>query len=137
MGRVAADGFGTHEGDEFAVPVGEFLADGMRGLGVKVVGGELPVGVMPDPGEGGHVLVEVGLGLVLRGEFEKPGAGVPGVDEGLDIDGIPDFGAAEKDAGLGGGQVVLRDAQNRAELKVDDVLAELMDSDAEILDYLM
>ena len=30
----------------------------------------------------------------------------------------------------------IRDAQNRAELKVDDVLAELMDSDAEILDYL-
>ncbi|MFJ5204876.1 hypothetical protein ACIP9A_33695 [Streptomyces sp. NPDC088443] len=30
----------------------------------------------------------------------------------------------------------VRDAQDRAELKVDDVLAELMDSDAEILDYL-
>lgn len=30
----------------------------------------------------------------------------------------------------------IRDAQDRAELKVDDVLAELMDSDAEILDYL-
>ncbi|WP_327294766.1 MULTISPECIES: hypothetical protein [unclassified Streptomyces] len=30
----------------------------------------------------------------------------------------------------------IREAQNRAELKVDDVLAELMDSDAEILDYL-
>ncbi|MFF1488502.1 ribbon-helix-helix protein, CopG family [Streptomyces sp. NPDC058319] len=30
----------------------------------------------------------------------------------------------------------IRDAQHRAELKVDDVLAELMDSDAEILDYL-
>ncbi|MEV5641571.1 hypothetical protein AB0L67_15575 [Streptomyces flaveolus] len=30
----------------------------------------------------------------------------------------------------------IRDAQNRAELKVDDVLAELMVSDAEILDYL-
>jgi predicted transcriptional regulator len=30
----------------------------------------------------------------------------------------------------------IRDAENRAELKVDDVLAELMDSDAEILDYL-
>ncbi|CAL9276683.1 hypothetical protein SUDANB5_05204 [Streptomyces sp. SudanB5_2050] len=30
----------------------------------------------------------------------------------------------------------IRDAQNRAELKVDDVLAELMDSDAEVLDYL-
>ncbi|MFJ4271215.1 ribbon-helix-helix protein, CopG family [Streptomyces coelicoflavus] len=29
-----------------------------------------------------------------------------------------------------------RDAQNRAELKVDDVLAELMDGDAEILDHL-
>ncbi|MFH8439776.1 hypothetical protein ACH4D3_00910 [Streptomyces sp. NPDC018026] len=28
------------------------------------------------------------------------------------------------------------DAQDRAELKVDDVLAELMASDAEILDYL-
>ncbi|GAB2329959.1 hypothetical protein STREPTOSP366_51230 [Streptomyces variabilis] len=28
----------------------------------------------------------------------------------------------------------MRDAQNRAELKVDDVLAELMDSAAEILD---
>jgi predicted transcriptional regulator len=30
----------------------------------------------------------------------------------------------------------IREAQNRAELSVDDVLAELMDSDAEILDYL-
>lgn len=30
----------------------------------------------------------------------------------------------------------IRDAQNRAELKVDDVLAGLMDSDAEILAYL-
>lgn len=30
----------------------------------------------------------------------------------------------------------IRDAQNRAELQVEDVLAELMDSDAEILDYL-
>ncbi|MFB8245770.1 hypothetical protein ACFC5X_12070 [Streptomyces sp. NPDC055952] len=30
----------------------------------------------------------------------------------------------------------IRDAQDRAELKVDHVLAELMDSDAEILDYL-
>ncbi len=30
----------------------------------------------------------------------------------------------------------IRDAQNRAELNVDDVLAELMDSDAEILGYL-
>lgn len=30
----------------------------------------------------------------------------------------------------------VRDAQNRAELMVDDVLAELLDSDAEILDYL-
>ncbi|WP_270891314.1 hypothetical protein [Streptomyces sp. DHE17-7] len=30
----------------------------------------------------------------------------------------------------------IRDAQNRAELKVDDVLAELMDSDAKVLDYL-
>ncbi len=30
----------------------------------------------------------------------------------------------------------IRDAQNRAELKVGDVLGELMDSDAEILDYL-
>lgn len=30
----------------------------------------------------------------------------------------------------------IREAQDRAELKVDDVLAELMDSDAEILDYL-
>jgi predicted transcriptional regulator len=30
----------------------------------------------------------------------------------------------------------IRDAQNRAELKVGDVLAELMGSDAEILDYL-
>ncbi|MEU7315888.1 hypothetical protein [Streptomyces sp. NPDC007083] len=30
----------------------------------------------------------------------------------------------------------IRDAQDRAELKVDDVLAELMDSDAEIPDYL-
>lgn len=30
----------------------------------------------------------------------------------------------------------IRDAQNRAELKVDDVLAELMDSDAEILEHL-
>lgn len=30
----------------------------------------------------------------------------------------------------------IREAQNRAELRVDDVLAELMDSDAEILDYL-
>ncbi|GGV84574.1 hypothetical protein GCM10010294_62850 [Streptomyces griseoloalbus] len=30
----------------------------------------------------------------------------------------------------------IRDAQDRAELKVDDVLAELMDSDAEILDHL-
>lgn len=30
----------------------------------------------------------------------------------------------------------IRDAQNRAELKVENVLAELMDSDAEILDYL-
>lgn len=30
----------------------------------------------------------------------------------------------------------IREAQERAELKVDDVLAELMDSDAEILDYL-
>lgn len=30
----------------------------------------------------------------------------------------------------------IRNAQDRAELKVDDVLAELMDSDAEILDYL-
>ncbi len=30
----------------------------------------------------------------------------------------------------------IRDAQNRAELKVGDVLTELMDSDAEILDYL-
>lgn len=29
-----------------------------------------------------------------------------------------------------------RDAQNRAELQVEDVLAELMESDAEILDYL-
>ncbi|MCX5150090.1 hypothetical protein OHB36_25540 [Streptomyces sp. NBC_00320] len=50
------------EVDEFAVPVGEFLADGMRSLGVEAVGGELPVGVIPDPGEGGHVLVEVGRG---------------------------------------------------------------------------
>jgi predicted transcriptional regulator len=31
---------------------------------------------------------------------------------------------------------VIRDAQNRAELKVGDVLAEFMDSDAEILDHL-
>lgn len=30
----------------------------------------------------------------------------------------------------------IRDAQDRAELKLDDVLAQLMDSDAEILDYL-
>ncbi|MEU9350709.1 hypothetical protein AB0D65_06705 [Streptomyces griseoloalbus] len=30
----------------------------------------------------------------------------------------------------------IRDAQDRAELKVDDVLAELVDSDAEILDHL-
>lgn len=30
----------------------------------------------------------------------------------------------------------IREAQNRAELKVDDVLTELMDSDAEILDHL-
>ncbi|MFD8152760.1 hypothetical protein ACFV28_18690 [Streptomyces sp. NPDC059720] len=30
----------------------------------------------------------------------------------------------------------IRDVQDRAELKVDDVLAELMDSDGEILDYL-
>ncbi|MFC8948990.1 hypothetical protein K5X85_26635 [Streptomyces sp. A144] len=30
----------------------------------------------------------------------------------------------------------IRDAQNRAELKVDDVLAELMDSDVKVLDYL-
>ncbi len=30
----------------------------------------------------------------------------------------------------------IREAQYRAELKVDDVLAELLDSDAEILDYL-
>ncbi|GAA2499277.1 hypothetical protein GCM10010406_39770 [Streptomyces thermolineatus] len=30
----------------------------------------------------------------------------------------------------------IREAQERAELKVDDVLAELMDSDAEILDCL-
>ncbi|WP_444465658.1 ribbon-helix-helix protein, CopG family [Streptomyces griseoloalbus] len=30
----------------------------------------------------------------------------------------------------------IRDAQDRAELKVDDVLAELMDSDAEILGHL-
>ncbi|MCX5034779.1 hypothetical protein ACFWFH_24420 [Streptomyces coelicoflavus] len=30
----------------------------------------------------------------------------------------------------------IRDAQNRAELKVDDVLAEPMDGDAEILDHL-
>ncbi|KPI09174.1 CopG-like domain-containing protein DNA-binding protein [Actinobacteria bacterium OK074] len=30
----------------------------------------------------------------------------------------------------------IRDAQDRAEVKVDDVLAELMDSDTEILDYL-
>ncbi|KJK39617.1 hypothetical protein UK15_11345 [Streptomyces variegatus] len=30
----------------------------------------------------------------------------------------------------------IRDAQNRAELAVDDVLADLMNSDAEILDYL-
>lgn len=30
----------------------------------------------------------------------------------------------------------IRNAQDRAELKVDDVLAELVDSDAEILDYL-
>ncbi|CAL9618248.1 ribbon-helix-helix protein, CopG family [Streptomyces sp. enrichment culture] len=30
----------------------------------------------------------------------------------------------------------VRDAQDRAELKVDDVLAELMDGDAEILGYL-
>ncbi|MFC9161182.1 hypothetical protein ACFTZ8_10150 [Streptomyces fungicidicus] len=30
----------------------------------------------------------------------------------------------------------IRDARDRAELKVDDVLAGLMDSDAEILDYL-
>lgn len=30
----------------------------------------------------------------------------------------------------------MRDAQDRAELEVDDVLAELMDGDAEILDFL-
>ena len=30
----------------------------------------------------------------------------------------------------------IREAQDRAELNVDDVLAELMDSDAEILGYL-
>ncbi|AXL91456.1 hypothetical protein C4J65_26510 [Streptomyces sp. CB09001] len=30
----------------------------------------------------------------------------------------------------------IRDAQDRAELKVDDVLVELMDGDAEILGYL-
>lgn len=30
----------------------------------------------------------------------------------------------------------IRDARDRAELKVDDVLAGLLDSDAEILDYL-
>ncbi|MEU3143955.1 ribbon-helix-helix protein, CopG family [Streptomyces sp. NPDC006999] len=29
----------------------------------------------------------------------------------------------------------IRDARNRAELEVDDVLAELMDGDAEILEY--
>lgn len=30
----------------------------------------------------------------------------------------------------------IRDAEDRAELQIDDVLADLMDSDAEILDYL-
>ncbi|MFF4423888.1 hypothetical protein ACFY04_24430 [Streptomyces sp. NPDC001549] len=89
----------------------------MCSLGVEAVGGELSVGVMPDPGEGGHVLVEVGLGLVLRGEFEKPGAGVPGVEERLDVDGVPDFGAAEKGAGLGGSQVV--EVEDRAEGRLD------------------
>lgn len=90
---MRGDCFGTHEADEFAVPVGELLAVGLRSLGAEAVCGELSVGVVPDAGEGWHVLAGVGSAS-FRTASSRSRARVSGVDERLDVveAGLAKFG---------------------------------------------
>lgn len=115
-------GLGMHLVGELALPGGELLADGGRGRAIEAVCGELFVGVVLDAGEGGLILVETGLGLVLCGEFEQSSAGVAGLQERVDVDGVPDFGAAEESAGLGGGEIV--EVEDRTEVRCDGRVVE-------------